>query len=100
MDAQAIRDLEPSLNKYLSEFAHCFPGSETQGLSLSYLRGLLSDTERKNVEKIALNGNVAPRTLQEFLASYPWDELGMRAQLQKIVARDHRATAPFVPGTY
>ena len=89
MDAQAIRDLEPSLNSYLSEFTHCFPGSETQDLSLSYLRGLLSDTERKNVEKIALNGNVAPRTLQEFLASYTWDELGMRTQLQKIVARDH-----------
>lgn len=91
MDAQAILDLEPSLNKYLGEFAHCFPCSETRALSLSYLRGLLSDTERKNVEKIALNGNIPPRTLQEFLARYPWNELEMRAQLQKIVARDHRS---------
>jgi len=26
-------------------------------------------------------GKVALGTLQEFLASYPWDELGIRAQL-------------------
>jgi len=37
-------------------------------------------------------GKVVPGTLQEFLAIYPWDELGMRAELQKIVARDHRNT--------
>lgn len=90
MDAQAIRDLEPSLNEFLSKFAHCFKGVETRGLSLAYLRGLLSSTERKNVERIALSGSVAPRTLQEFLASYPWDEQGMRSQLHKIVAKDHK----------
>lgn len=90
MDAQAIRDLEPSLNEFLCKFAHCFPGVETRGLSLAYLRGLLSSTERKNVERIALSGSVAPRTLQEFLSSYPWDEQGMRKQLQKIVAKDHQ----------
>lgn len=90
MDAQAIRDLEPSLNEFLSKFAHCFPGVESRGLSLAYLRGLLSSTEPKNVERIALSGTVAPRTLQEFLSSYPWDEQGMRSQVQKIVAKDHQ----------
>jgi SRSO17 transposase len=89
MDAQAIRDLEPSLNEFLSKFGHCFPGVEARGLSLAYLRGLLSSIERKNVERIALNGSVAPRTLQEFLSSYPWNEHGMRSQLYKIVANDH-----------
>lgn len=89
MDAHSIRELEPRLERFLSSFAHCFPGSEIHALSLAYLRGLLSETERKNVERIALRANIPPRTLQEFLASYDWNHDGLRTQLQKTVAQDH-----------
>lgn len=34
-----------------------------------YVRGLLSDVGRKNVEAIALDQSVKPRTLQRFLES-------------------------------
>lgn len=89
MDAQAIRDLEPKLDQFLAQFADCFPGVELRTLSLAYLRGLLSDLERKNVERIALRANIPPRTLQEFLSSYVWKEYAMRDKLLNIVASGH-----------
>jgi SRSO17 transposase len=88
MDANCIRKLEPDLDLYLKRFSHCFT-PETELLSIAYLRGLLSDLERKNVERIALRSNIAPRTLQEFLASFEWDHACMRSVLQQIVAREH-----------
>ena len=89
MDAQTIRELGPRLERFLSGFSDCFPGPETRSLSLAYLRGLLSETERKNVERIALRANIPPRTLQEFISSYNWDHDRLRSQLQNVVARDH-----------
>ena len=88
MDAQAIRQLEPQLDHFLSQFAECF-GEETEQYGLAYLRGQLSDLERKNVERIALAADLCPRTLQEFLASYEWDHEAMRTRLQQIVAEEH-----------
>jgi SRSO17 transposase len=38
---------------------------------------------------MALRGKVPPRTLQQFLASFIWDEDRMRQHYQGIVARDH-----------
>jgi SRSO17 transposase len=90
MDAQSIRDLEPALEEYLSRFTPCFPNPEPEALCCSYLRGLLSNNERKNVERIALEANLPPRTLQEFLASYHWDEQGLRNEVQRIVAVEHK----------
>jgi SRSO17 transposase len=51
----------------------------------TYIEGQLTELGRKNVEQIALNAGIAPRTLQEFLASYEWDHAGMRDQIAKIV---------------
>lgn len=90
MDAQAIRQLEPELDRFLAFFADCFC-SESKHYGLTYLRGQLSELERKNVERIALRAEVPPRTLQEFLASYEWDHLAMRTKLQKLVANEHAA---------
>jgi SRSO17 transposase len=88
MDAQAIRQLEPQLDLFLGQFSDCF-GDDTEYLALSYVRGQLSDLERKNVERIALAANLSPRTLQEFMANYEWDHEAMRTKLQRIVAQQN-----------
>ena len=88
MDANSIRQLEPELDLFLKRFSHCF-NPETELLSTAYMRGLLSELERKNVERIALQSSISPRTLQEFLASFSWDHAGVRSTLQKIVAQGH-----------
>lgn len=54
-----------------------------------YVRGLLSDVQRKNMEAIALDQKVAPRTLQRFLESIVWDEQMLRDTCQQIVATEH-----------
>ena len=89
MDARQIRQLKPRLQEYLRQFDDCFPRRDTQAHLPVYVEGQLSDLAQKSVEPIALNGNVAPRTLQQFLASFTWDEDLMRQRLHEIVARDH-----------
>lgn len=88
MDADSIRRLQPDLARYLKRFDHCL-GREAFGHLTTYVEGQLSCLERKNVERIALDAEITPRTLQEFLASYDWDHEAMRTQLQQIVASEH-----------
>jgi SRSO17 transposase len=89
MDAQQIRQLEPRLIQYLGQFDDCFPRRDTRQHLPTYVKGQLSDLRQKSVEPMALKFRVAPRTLQEFLASYVWDEDRMRWRLQHIVASEH-----------
>lgn len=91
MDAASIRQLEPELDSFLKRFSHCFC-DETQHLCVAYIRGQLSELERKNVERIALRAGIAPRTLQEFLASYDWDQTELAKTLQRMVAQEHADT--------
>jgi SRSO17 transposase len=88
MDAVAIRQLQPELAQFLKRFDHCL-SSEAFAHLTTYVEGQLSELERKNVERIALNAELTPRTLQEFLASYDWDHEAMRKQLQEVVATEH-----------
>jgi SRSO17 transposase len=53
------------------------------------VRGQLSNLQRKSVEPIALFNNIAPRTLQEFLASDVWDHRCARDRVQQLIGRDH-----------
>ena len=88
MDAEAIVGLRTKLAKFLSRFSHC--GCDEVATHVStYVEGQLSELERKNVEQIALNAGVVPRTLQEFLATYDWDHAAMRDQVARIIAAEH-----------
>src|ERR1700730_6995389 len=85
MDAQKIRQLGPKLDRFLKRFDDCFERKDTRAHLGGYVRGQLSDLPEKSVEPIALNAEVAPRTLQEFLSQLKWDEDRMRDRLQQIV---------------
>lgn len=89
MDAEQIRGLRPKLLAYLSRFADCFRRRDTREHLATYVEGQLSDLPQKSVEPMALKAGVAPRTLQEFVASYRWDEDGLRKRLHEAVAADH-----------
>jgi SRSO17 transposase len=88
MDADAMKALQAKLGRFLKRFAHC-GCSEVGAHVATYVEGQLTDLERKNVEQIALNAGVAPRTLQEFLSNYDWDHAAMRDQLVRVVASEH-----------
>ena len=88
MDANAISGLRAKLARFLKRFSHC-GCVEACAHVATYVEGQVSELERKNVEQIALNAGVAPRTLQEFLSSYDWDHNAMRDQVAKIIAAEH-----------
>lgn len=89
MDAATIRALTPRLFDYLAGFEDCFARRDTREHLGVYVQGQLSDLTQKSVEPMALKAGVPPRTLQEFLASYRWDEDGLRARVHTILAREH-----------
>lgn len=89
MSVQNIAKLSKLLGQFLTRFACCFARPAGRTLLQIYTRGLLSDVQRKNAEAIALDQNVAPRTLQRFLESIVWDEQMLRDRCQQIVATEH-----------
>src|SRR5215207_6336580 len=89
MDAEKIHALQPLLADYLSHFDECFPHPQTRGHLDVYVRGQLSDLPRKSVEPIALQAEVPPRTLQQFLSLLHWDRPLMGQRLQQLVAKEH-----------
>lgn len=89
MDMAQIRALKPRLDDYLARFEDCFARCDTPEHLAVYVTGQLSDLPQKSVEPIALAAGTPPRTLQEFLARYKWDENALRRRLHHIVARDH-----------
>jgi SRSO17 transposase len=89
MDAVQIRNLKPRLAKYVSRYDDCFARRDTREHLSVYVEGQLSDVPQKSVEPMALRAGIPPRTLQEFLARYKWDEDQMRRRVQEIVAREH-----------
>lgn len=89
MDAATIQRIRPSLGRYLDEFNGCFVKSASRRHLQTYVAGQLSGLERKSVEPIADAAGVPPRTLQEFLSLFRWDETVVRDRLQRRVARRH-----------
>ena len=89
MTPKEIESLGPELADFLSEFSECFGRSEPRNKLAIYIRGQLSDMDRKSAEPIALDAGISPRSLQEFLGSDQWDEKAARNRMAQIVARDH-----------
>jgi SRSO17 transposase len=89
MDAEQIRRLKPMLARYLKQFDGCFARKDTRAHLSVYVEGQLSDLDAKSVEPIAMHAGVAPRTLQEFLAHYRWDEDRVRDRLRQLVIEKH-----------
>ncbi len=89
MSIKDIANLGKLLGQFLILFADCFARSEGRQLLLVYVRGLLSDVQRKNVEAMALNQKVPPRTLQRFLSNIVWNHAKLRDRCQKLIACEH-----------
>ena len=92
MDAVALRGLLPELEVFVKQFADCFSDSRSREHLPVYLRGQLSDLDRKSVEPMALRSGLPPRTLQEFLSQLSWDHLRLRDRVQEVVAAEHLAS--------
>jgi SRSO17 transposase len=73
MTDKELRALGPALADYLDHFLFCCGYTQTFAHMGTYVRGLLSDLDRKTCEPIALKAGTPVRTLQEFLKDHDWD---------------------------
>ena len=89
MDAETVLEIKPALTEYLHEFDDCFGRVTARRHLDSYVQGQLSNLKRKSVEPMAYAAGTPPRTLQEFLGLYRWDESAMRDRVQQLVAGRH-----------
>src|SRR4051795_2947190 len=73
MTDKELRGLGPALADYLDRYLFCCAYTQTFAHLGTYVRGLLSDLERKTCEPIALKAGTPVRSLQEFLRDHVWD---------------------------
>lgn len=72
-----IDKLPEMFNNYMNRFVDCFKRAEPISHLYAYMKGLLSNLERKSVEPIALefiNNPRGPRNLQNFMKGAHWNE--------------------------
>ena len=87
IDEAMRKNIAEQLVEFHHLFRDCFLRSQQRLLGLGYLRGLISDVGRKNIEAIALafGGAKKVRSMQNFLSRYPWDEERMSERLQSLL---------------
>jgi SRSO17 transposase len=86
MTEQQLRALGPALGDHLNRFLFCCAYTQTFDHLQTYVRGLLSDLDRKTCEPIALKAGTPVRTLQEFLKDHVWDCDRVRQRHQQHIA--------------
>ena len=89
MDARRVGRLRGDLCRFLKLFDDCFARSEGRDHLQRYVCGQLSNVRRKCVEAMADAAGIAPRTLQDFLATHTWDHERACDRLQQLVAEQH-----------
>jgi SRSO17 transposase len=87
IDEAMRKNIAGQLVEFHQLFRDCFVRSEQRLLGLGYLRGLISDVARKNIEAIALafGGLKKVRSMQNFLSRYPWDDEMMLERAQGLL---------------
>lgn len=76
----------PRLATFMAPFVETFCRQALDQQAHTYLCGLLSDLERKNVESIASRFGQDRLPLQRFMGWAPWDDAPLRQELTRPVA--------------
>ena len=80
LSVEDVQCVGQELSEFTQLFGQTFGRPEPRELCQLYLQGLLSQSQRKNVEAMALelNGPESVRNLQRFVSDYCWDEPWLR----------------------
>ena len=89
IDITTLESVRTALDEFTARFDDCIKTRPSRKHFGTYLDGQLSGLSHKSIEAIAQQAGVAPRTLQEFLATCRWDDAKVRRRLQEIIAADH-----------
>ena len=87
VNEQSIAGLGLLLDEYMGIFSSCYSRKDQQENGETYIKGLLSDLNRKSIEPIALRyrDEKAVRTLQLHVKDSPWDDPQMKKVYQNRV---------------
>lgn len=83
-----IRTMSEELVKFHEQFFDCYGRIEHRRLAMTYLSGLISNSQAKSVEPIALEflGQESVRSLQRFLKNCKWNDEAMLATHQRLLS--------------
>src|SRR6266446_10234759 len=83
---QIFDQVMPRLETFMAPFVATFCRREPSAHAQTYVRGLLADVERKNVESIAYRFGQDRLPLQRFIGWAEWDDAPLRQELTRQVA--------------
>ena len=86
LSEQDIEQFLDEMRDYIALFAPAFQRPEQLGRSETYVRGLLGDATRKNIEQMALGLGENVRNLQYFVGQSPWKTEPVLEVHQRLVA--------------
>lgn len=81
-------DAMDRLNAFAQPFVAVMPSPESRQHAQTYIRGLLSDVERKNAESIAYRYDLDRQPIQRFIGEVTWDHDPLLDELARQVARE------------
>src|SRR5260370_30130626 len=88
VDPRILRGVLPRLERFLDPFVELLQRSEQGGHARTYVAGLVSDLEYKNVESIAYLHDQQRDPLQQFIGPSPWGHGPWLAELARQVGRE------------
>jgi SRSO17 transposase len=77
LGADQVPELGDILNDFLDSFRDCYVRSDQRQDGEVFVKGLLSDLDRKSIEPIALRYEKNPRVMQEFMHNALFDDVRM-----------------------
>jgi SRSO17 transposase len=86
LSEQDIAQCLDEIRDYIALFSPAFQRVEQLGRSETYVRGLLGDATRKNIEQMALGLGENVRNLQYFVSQSPWKTEPVLEVHQRLVA--------------
>jgi SRSO17 transposase len=87
VDPAVFRDVQPRLEQFLEPFVAELR-AEQEAHARTYVTGLLSSLERKNVESIAYLHDQERMALQKFVGCSPWDHRPLFAELARQIGAE------------
>jgi SRSO17 transposase len=84
---EVFRGIMARLDAFAEPFVACLRRPEQRCHTHTYLRGLLSDVERKNAEAIAYRHDEERQGLQTFLGTAPWNHQPLLSELARQVGQ-------------
>ena len=84
---EIFEQVMPRLSTFMKPFVTIFQGQVAEQHAKTYVCGLLSDVERKNIESIAYRFGHSRLPLQAFIGWDAWDDEPLRTALRSQVTR-------------